>query len=186
MKRRAPSQFYALRSTTEHARANRELRRLFRDRGARRAMVRFHEGPLETLHLPELDLWFAAHALANRYRNAFGPGDPVGRRTLWPSIQFNLALRPGSARPHARFFRDADDRMWIAHTGTLGGRQPGISREGFLALLGGAREVTIDGAHEQLVVLGTFADPQPLLGELARLTHTAHQYREALAAGLVA
>ncbi len=157
---------------------------MFRMTGARSAVVRLHEGPLETLYLPDLDIWLAAHALANRYRNAFGPGDPVGRRNLWPSIQLNLALAPGSARPHARFLRDARERIWIAHTGTLGGRQPGISRAGFLDLLGGGRPVTIDGATEQLVVLGTLAEPFGLLAQIARVTHAASHFRSALAAGL--
>ena len=179
----APALF-SLRSKREHAQANRQLAALFRTAGARRARVRFHEGVLSTLYLPDEDLWLAAHSLHNRYRNALGPGDPVGRRNLWPSVQLNLAHSPGSARPHARFLRDDSDRIWVAHTGTLGGRQPGISRDGFLAVLGGGERVTIDGAGEQLVVLGTFADPRPLLGSIARLAHTASAFRDALAAGL--
>ena len=129
-------------------------------------------------------MWLVAHRLPNRYRNAFGPGDPVGRRNLWPSIQFNLALAPGSARPRARFLRDEHGQLWLAHTGTLGGRQTGISRDGFLRLLGGAREVTVDGVREALVVLGTFAKATPLIEEIARLTHAASTYRDALSAGL--
>lgn len=139
---------------------------------------------VETLYLPDLDIWLAAHALSNRYRNAFGPGDPVGRRNLWRSIQLNLALAPGSSRPHARFLRDARDRIWIGHTGTLGGRQAGISRAGFLELIGGAQEVVVEGATEQLVVLGTLAQPVALLAQIARITHAASQFRSALAAGL--
>ncbi len=182
--RRIPGQFHALRSRREHARVNREVGRLFRAHGARSSLIRLHEGPVEALYLPPLDIWLAAHELPNRYRNAFGPGDPVGRRNLWPSVQLNLALEPGSSRPRARFLRDREDRIWVAHSGTLGGRQAGISRAGFLQLLGGARRVTIDGAAEDLVVLGTFAEPTALLEQLAWLTHTASQFREALAAGL--
>jgi hypothetical protein len=179
-----PTRFHALRSRREHARVNAGLARLFRARGARRTRTRLAEGVLPTLYLDDLDIWLVAHALPNRYRNALGPGDPIGRRTLWPSVQLNLALAPGSARPQARFVRDDRDRIWVAHSGTLGGRQPGISRTAFVALLGGARTVTIDGRPEQLVVLGTFAEPDRLLGEIGRLTHTADQFRTALAAGL--
>jgi hypothetical protein len=179
-----PKRMFALRSRSEHARANRELVALFRDHGARRARVRLHEGHFVSHYLAPLDVWLVAHRLANRYRNAFGPGDPIGRRNLWPSIQLNLALAPGSARPRARFLRDAGGRLWLAHSGTLGGRQTGISREGFLRALGGARHVLIDAASEQLVVLGTFERPKALLGELARITHVASQYRDALASGL--
>jgi hypothetical protein len=178
--------FVALRSRAEHAAAHRELARLFRDHGARRAKVRLHEGPVMSHYLAPLDIWLAAHRLPNRYRNAFGPGDPVGTRNLWPSIQLNLPLAPGSARPRARFLRDDASRLWVAHSGTLGGRQQGISREGFLRVLGGARQVMIDDVPEELVVLGTFARPQPLLEELARITHAASQFRAALAAGFAA
>jgi hypothetical protein len=181
---RIPIHLHALRTRREHATANRALAHTFRERGARSAIVRLHEGPIETLYLPDLDIWLAAHSLANRYRNAFGPGDPVGRRNLWPSIQLNLALAPGSARPHARFLRDRQDRIWIGHTGTLGGRQAGISRAGFLQLIGGAQCVMIEGAPEQLVMLGTLAQPAALLEEIARITHAASEFRNALAAGL--
>lgn len=179
-----PGTYASLRSRREHAQVNRGLVRIFEEHGARRARIRLHEGPVMSHYLAPLDIWLAAHRLPNRYRNAFGPGDPVGRRNLWPSVQLNLALAPGSSRPRARFLRDAADQIWIAHSGTLGGRQTGISREGFLALLGGARRVTIDGVAEELVILGTFAKPSLLLEELARLTHAAHAYRGALAAGL--
>ena len=182
--RRVPDRFRSLRSRAEHGRVNAALARLFRDHGARRAAIRLHDGPSTALYLPDLDIWLAAHALPNRHRNALGPGDPVGRRNLWPSVQLNLALAPGSARPQARFVRDARDRIWIAHTGTLGGRQPGISRTGFLAVVGGARDVTIDDAPERLVVLGTFEDPSALLLAIARFTHLACDYRAAIGAGL--
>ena len=184
MAARAPTQLFTLRSRAEHARASRALVALFRREGARRATIRLHHGEVEAWFLRDLDVWLAAHELPNRYRHALGPGDPVGRRNLWPSVQLNLALAPGSARPHARFLRDARDRVWLAHSGQLGGRQPGISRAGFLAVLGGARTVTIDGAAEPLHVLGTFADRAPLLGQIARLAHLASEYRDALAAGL--
>ena len=179
-----PRRFHALQSGREHAAANRQLVAVFREHGARRAKVRLHEGHFDSHYLEPLELWLVAHRLSNRYRNAFGPGDPVGRSNLWPSIQFNLALAPGSAKPRARFLRDDRDRVWLAHSGTLGGRQTGISREGFLRAIGGAQRVTVDGATEELVVLGTFARPRHLLEELARITHAASAYRGALAAGL--
>lgn len=177
--------FFALRSAREHARANRELSRLFHTHG-RRVAIRLHEvGAIAAHYVEPLDIWLAAHELPKRYRNAFGPGDPRGRRNLWPSIQLNLALEPGSSKPRARFVRDAKGQMWIAHSGTLGGRQTGISREGFLRLVGGAKRVLIDDAAEDLVVFGTFAKPKPLLEEIARITHAASQFREALACGML-
>ena len=179
-----PKRLFALQSRTELAIANRQLVRVFRDHDARRSRVRLHEGAFDSHYLEPLDLWLVSHRLRNRYRNAFGPGDPVGRSNLWPSIQFNLPLAPGSARPRARFARDARGRVWLAHSGTLGGRQAGISREGFVTVLGGARRVTIDDEIEELVVVGTFERPLRLLEELARITHAASAYRAALAAGL--
>jgi hypothetical protein len=178
------TRFFALRSAREHARANRDLTRLFHTHG-RRVAIRLHEvGAINARYIEPLDIWLAAHELPNRYRNAFGPGDPSGRRNLWPSIQLNLALEPGSSKPRARFVRDSDGQVWVAHSGTLGGRQTGISREGFLRLVGGAKRVMIDDVAEDLVVLGTFAKPQPLLEEIARITHAASQFREALACGM--
>jgi hypothetical protein len=184
MARAATSRFTSLRSRREHAHANRQVVRLFRDQDHRRAVVRLQEGRLPTLYLPAFDIWLAAHALPNRYRNAFGTGDPVGRANLWPSVQLNLALAPGSARPHARFLRDQDQQLWIAHTGTLGGRQVGISRDGFLAFVGQSRAVMIDGAPETVVLLGTFEQPTALVERIAHLTHAASAFRSALAAGL--
>jgi hypothetical protein len=179
-----PGRLFSLRSRADHAAANRELVAIVRDHGTRRATIRLHEGQLESHYLEPLDVWFVTHRLHNRYRNAFGPGDPVGRRNLWPSIQLNLALEPGAARPRARFARDERGQLWLAHSGTLGGRQAGISREGFLRLVGGARHTLVDDVREELVVLGSTARPKLLLEEIARLTHAASSYRDALAAGL--
>lgn len=176
-------ELFALRDAREHRRVCRQLVALIRDAGARRARVRMHGGELPTLYLPGEDVWLAYHALPNRYRNAFGVGDPKELRSPWPSVQLNLALAPGSARPHARFLRDARGRIWIAHTGQLGGRVPGISRDGFLRFLGGGRTVTIDRSAHTLMMLGTFAAPRALLGEIARLTHAAAAFRGAIAAG---
>ena len=179
-----PTQLFALTSRAEHAAANRQLVAMFREHGARRSKLRLQEGTFDAHYLEPVDVWLVAHALHNRYRNAFGPGDPVGRRNVWPSIQFNLALAPGGAKPRARFLRDGEGQLWLAHSGTLGGRQVGLSRDVFVRMLGGARRVAIDDGSEDLVVLGTFARPQRLLEELARITHAASAYRDALAAGL--
>jgi hypothetical protein len=181
-----PTRLSHLRSTAEHRRVNRELAALFLRAGARWIMARLQEGLLPTLYLPARELWLTAHALENRYRNALGPGDPRGR-LVWPSIQLNLALEPGSARPQARFLRDTYGRTWLGHSGTLGGRQTGISREGFIGFLGGDRRataVTIGDRTERLVMLGTFARPQALLDAIVELVHAAQAYRSAIAAGL--
>jgi hypothetical protein len=176
--------FFALETRRDRAAANRALVTMFRTHGARRAKIRLHEGRFDSFYLEPLDVWLVSHRLPNRFRNAFGPGDPVGRPNLWPSIQMNLAFTPGSAKPRARFVRDERGGIWLAHSGTLGGRQTGISREGFLRVLGGARPVIVDGKREELVVLGTFGRSTELLEALARITHAASQYRGALAAGL--
>lgn len=180
-----PSRLRSLRSRKEHAEANREMVACVRGARPRATKVRLHEGRFVSYYVEPLDIWFVAHGLPNRYRNAFGPGDPTAvRGSLWPSIQFNLARAPGSASPRARFLRDDRGRLWLAHTGTLGGRQAGISRDGFLQLLGGTTTVLVDDVASELVVLGTTERPRLLLEEIARLTHAAAEYRGALSAGL--
>jgi hypothetical protein len=179
--------FWSLESAAALRRAHREVAQLLRRAGARRGQVRLQEGVLPALILPSHDLWLVQHPLANRYRNAFGPGDPTGRGLVWPSVQLNVALAPGSARPHARFLRDAKGQIWLAHAGTLGGRQVGISRAGFLAFMarsGLGAEITVDEREEQVLLLGTFARPAPLLDAISELVHAAHAFRGALAAGL--
>lgn len=177
-------QLFALETRRERAAGNRALVEMFRAHGARRANVRLHEGTFASYFLAPLDIWLVSHRLPNRFRNAFGPGDPVGRKNLWPSIQMNLGFAPGAAKPRARFARDERGQLWLAHSGTLGGRQTGISREGFVRMLGGTRRVMLDDTAEDLVILGTFAEPVALLEALARITHAASAYRGALAAGL--
>lgn len=173
----------SLSSRADHARANRELIALVRA-DARRFVIKHDVGRFATYFLPKLDLWFLAHSLENRYRNAFGVGDPRGRRGLWPSVQLNLAHRPGGARPTARFARDDKGALWIAHTGQLGGRQHGISRVGFLAFVGKARDVAIDGRTEPAILLGSPSRPAKLLAAITELAHAADAYRGAVEAGL--
>ena len=46
-------------------------------------MIRLHEvGSLAARYVEPFDIWFASHELPNRYRNAFGPGNPAGTRNL--------------------------------------------------------------------------------------------------------
>jgi hypothetical protein len=178
-----PDSFVSLSSRAEHARVNRGLLGIFRRAGARRQTRRLYEGRLPTWYLPAYEIWLTPHALPNRYRNALGAGDPDGQREITPSVQLNLALAPGSARPQARFVRDSSGRIWIGHSGTLGGRQPGISREAFTAFAGGASPVVLDDAQVRMIVLGTYSDPATLLDRIAQLVHAAHAYRSSLAAG---
>jgi hypothetical protein len=184
--RRMSLRFASLRTAADHRHANRALATLLRRAGARPARARVQEGLMRALVLPSHDLWLVQHALANRYRNAFGPGDPTGRGLVWPSVQLNVPLRPGGARPQARFVRGPDGALWVAHTGTLGGRQAGISRSGFIAFLAAAVQdtaVTIDERVESVLLLGTFARPTALLDAIADLVHGAFAYRNTLAAG---
>jgi hypothetical protein len=179
------ARFWSLETAADLRRAHREVASLFRRAGARRARARLQEGMLPTLVLPSHELWLTPHALANRYRNALGPGDPTGRGLVWPSVQLNVALSPGSARPHARFVRDRRGTIWVAHSGTLGGRQVGISRAGFLAFMartGLRAEIAIDERDEEVLLLGTFARPAALLDAISELVHAAHAFRGRLAA----
>jgi hypothetical protein len=179
--------FTSLQTAAELRGASRELGALFRAAGARRSRARLQDGPMPVLVLPSHELWLIQHRLPNRHRNALGPGDPTGQGLVWPSVQLNLPLRPGGARPQARFVRDAGGALWVAHTGTLGGRQVGISRDGFLRFLeptGLVTDLRIDDRDERLVLLGTFARAAPLLDAVARLVHGAYAFRSSLAAGL--
>ena len=174
------ARFRSLGTSAAHARANRDLATLFRRAGARRVRARLQEGVLPTLLLPSHEIWLTQHTLANRYRNAMGPGDPTERGLVWPSVQLNLALAPGSARPQARFMRDRRGAIWVAHSGTLGGRQVGISRTGFLSFMtrtGLLSEIALDDRPERVLLLGTFARPAPLLDAISELVHAAHAFR---------
>ena len=175
--------YSSLASRADHTRANKALIAAVRA-DAKRYLIKHDVGRFPTFYLPKLDLWFLAHSLENRYRNAFGVGDPRDRRGLWPSVQLNLAHRPGGARPTARFARDAKGELWIAHTGQLGGRVHGISRAGFLSFVGTSRDLSIDGRTEPAILLGTPSKPSVLLGAITQLAHAADAYRGAVEAGL--
>jgi hypothetical protein len=181
----AVRRFVALTSASELRAAHRAVARLVRDAGARRARVRLHDGPRTGWYLAGHDLWLVAHELPNRFRNAFGPGLPAATALVWPSVQLNVPKTRGSSHPRARFLRGPRGELWIAHTGTLGGRVTGISRSGFIDFLGGRRVVTEcvidDDRAEPLYLLGTPARGPALLDAIARLVHAAHDYRAAVA-----
>jgi len=178
--------FEPLRTRAEHARVHRGFTALFRHAGAESVKVRLQEGAMRSWYLPAHEIWLAAHELPNRYRNALGTGAPP-RGVVWPSVQLNLPLEPGSSRPNARFLRDSRGNYCIGHTGQLGGRVTGISRQGFIDFLGGetrTREIAVGENRERLVMLGTFAKPSALVEAIAELAHAAHAYRGAIASGL--
>lgn len=101
--------------------------------------------------------------LESRYWCAFGTKDPGTQDRLKISCEINPPKRGIDRRCAGMFLKDAASRIYLAHTGKIGGGRKGVGKTEFLSrLLPGERELVewSDGGESEVVWFGRIASPQ--------------------------
>lgn len=104
-------------------------------------------------------LWWGSGIVEQRYWNAFGLGDPfTGTPAI--AVEVNAPLEGRSGRVAGAFVRDAQGRVWLAHSGKVGGGARGVGAAAFSAWYEqrGAEPATVDGARPMFLI-GALDDP---------------------------
>lgn len=155
--------------------AQRQLRDRIREEAGpvRRRKLGFPSGEMEakTCHVERLDLWHATSRLPNRWWNGFGFGD-----IEVPSLSIVAEVNPsfdGSRRSAGAFLQGADGKVWLAHSGRVGGGKKGVGRTAFLSVFSGSVE-DVDG-HDY-VVIGRI-DAKNFLDKLATFVRTVQSFK---------
>ena len=92
---------------------------------------------------PELGIWsyFDPYAEKTRYWCAFGVEEPRLGASLSITCEINMPHEGIDLRIAGVFVRDANGRIYITHSGRVGGGRKGISKSNFWKLYEGDQEI---------------------------------------------
>jgi hypothetical protein len=131
---------YALITQREQINAAQRLlvKRLASEAGQlRTSPVGFPSGDMKARvrYLAAYGFWHAVprkgERLHNRHWNGFGFDDPAESRALTLTVEINPSFT-GSRKCAGLFVRDARDRLYLGHTGRIGGGREGVGKLEFL------------------------------------------------------
>jgi hypothetical protein len=119
-----------------------------------------------------------------RFWNSFGVADPNQQSSLSITVEINPPHEGENRRTAGVFFRDESGRLYVGHTGRVGGGRPGISRQAFRKFaqdLPWQEIATPRGRLREVVVFGPFSDSALLLDKLAGYVHRVAQFKASVA-----
>jgi hypothetical protein len=121
----------------------------------------------------------------NRYWCAFGTQDPTLASGLTLVCEINPPVEGVNRRCAGLFVRDADGRIYLTHSGRVGGGRKGIGKQRFRAFLsdGDVRWVRWpDGAESDVIVVGQVGE-EDLPTRVARFVHAVEQFKQSAVQG---
>ena len=109
-------------------------------------------------------LWclFESDQAGNRYWCCFGPDDPNGQELLSITCEINFPFDGVNRRVGGVFLKDDDGRVFIGHSGKIGGGHEGVGKERFLKYLDDPTRTQVawpDGTTTEMLVLGVLDTP---------------------------
>jgi hypothetical protein len=151
--------------------------------------IGYHGGYVEhTVHWHDRHrLWclFDPTHVKTRYWCCFGTADPQGQTMLSITVKTNSPYEGVNRRIGGVFVRDDEGRVYIAHSGKVGGGRPGIGKEAFWESYGGEQVKTVhwpDGRESQVIVIGR-VDSEHLPAHIARFVHEVARFKAAATSG---
>jgi len=137
-----------------------------------------------TIHWhPRHGFWclFDPEYAENKYWCCFGTVDPEGQTMLSITVETNSPYEGVNRRIGGVFVRDDEGRVYIAHSGKVGGGRPGIGKKAFWDFYGGEQVETVkwpDGQKSQMIVIGRI-DREHLSAHIARFVHEVARFKAA-------
>lgn len=133
----------------------------------------------EAVYVAGLDLWFACKLIADRrWWNGFGFGNPQEAQQLSVVAEVNPSL-DGSRQSAGAFLRDDGGKIWLAHSGRVGGGKKGVGKAAFLEAFTGSVQ-SVEG-HDY-VVIGRL-DADDFLESLAAFVRTVQRFKASVGGG---
>jgi hypothetical protein len=116
-------------------------------------------GEFEVFWRPSERLWslFDPSRTSNRYWCCFGPDDPTNARILSISCEINFAFEGINRRVAGVFLRDEDGRIYVGHSGNVGGGRKGVGKTAFLSYYDSPVREPVDwpdGRTTEMLVIG--------------------------------
>jgi len=133
---------------------------------------------------PGAGIWALAEPFVGGYWFGFGTDNPHLVKAGAPGFQISLPDHGSSKRKAGRFAQDLDtERVFVLHSGVLGGKKKGLTKDGFLAFHGAENRVAVSWPNQkyltEYIVVGDIADDN-LFNRIASLVKMAGDYKQGL------
>ena len=96
----------------------------------------------EVYYSSKLNIWFYFREESNRYWNVFGIGRPGSQVSI--VVEINIPFKGIDRRIAGVFVKDDDGRVWLGHSGKIGGGRRGIGPKAFWKEYSGDRVIVHD------------------------------------------
>jgi hypothetical protein len=120
------------------------------------------------------DLWYSMRKEDNRWWNVFGLGNPKDTKANLPIVVEINPSFTGSRQCAGLFLEDSRGRLYLAHTGRVGGGRKGIGKQRFLAEVG--EDFDLVGEHGDILI-GRL-DGKGFLRELAEFVQIVKNFKD--------
>jgi|GEM_PF-165156 len=101
---------------------------------------------IKVYYSEKLGIWFGFRKASNRYWNPFGIGQPKTKGSNIIIVEINIPFEGRNRSIAGVFVRDDDGKIWLGHSGKIGGGRPEIGYRTFWEEYTGERvEVQDDG-----------------------------------------
>jgi hypothetical protein len=115
---------------------------------------------------------------AHRFWNGFGVADPNQHSSLSTTVEINPPHEGENRRTAGVFLRDEFGRLYVGHTGRLGGRWSASAAFREFAQDLEWHEIATPKGPRDVVVFGPFQDPAVLLDGLAPYVRTVARFKD--------
>ena len=123
----------------------------------------------------------------NRYWCCYGTESPEGHSMLSVAVETNPPYEGVNRRTGGVFVRDDGGRVYIAHSGKVGGGRPGIGKKAFWKFYGGDQVESVqwpDGRETQVIAISAI-DSEHLQARMARFVREVARFKAAAANGTI-
>ena len=132
---------------------------------------------------PELRIWsyFDPRGAENRYWCAFGIEDATQEQYLNIACEINIPYSGVNRRIAGLFVRDSTGKIYLTHSGKVGGGRSGIGKIEFLNFYHGDQFATVvwdDGSETETILIGQL-DSRDLLRQVAYFVHEVDRFKQA-------
>lgn len=125
--------------------------------------------------------WLLSRTVAgNRWWCCYGIENPEHRDMLSITVETNSPFEGVNRRIGGLFVKDDAGRVYITHSGKIGGGRPGIGKEAFWESYGGEQVETVqwpDGRESRTIVISP-VDSERLSTHIARFVHEVARFKD--------
>jgi hypothetical protein len=138
-------------------------------------------------YLPKLGIWAVLEGSPpgskkgprHRFWNCFGLGNPAKQNMLTITVEINPPHEGEDQRVAGVFARDTDGRIYVGHTGRVGGGRVGIGQNAFRQYLGSDRwdEIQLPRGTKTALIFGPMDAPD-FPNQIAKFIHDVADFKE--------